>query len=222
MHIGLVFVRQARHSLAWMAAFFEGVVGSLVRSYEVWPTAALEDSSFVATDASPWGIGGILVIRGQVVAYFADIIQDDDLVRFRAKRGDSAFMTIWEAVAMLVAVRSWLPTLPHMALQVRGDSMGALLTALKLKARDPHLNAVAREIALDSADNLYQIQVLRHVPGVANIIPDALSRLSCPSPKALPREVAAATRIDTLKRDSTFWRTWASPPPGGQAGKRKR
>ena len=111
---------------------------------------------FVATGASPWGIGGILVLKGQVVAYFADIIQDEDLVRFRAKRGDSSYMTVWEAIAMLVAVRLWLPLLPHMSLQVRGDSMGTLLTALKLKARDPHLCCGTRVVARPS---------LRPVPG---------------------------------------------------------
>ena len=102
--------------------------------------------------------------------------------------------------------------------------MGALLSALKLKAKDPRLNAVAREIALDLAEGIYEFKVLRHVPGVANIIPDALSRLASPEPKPLPRLLHSAQRVAAPKRDSTFWRTWSSPTPGGlqTRGKRRR
>ena len=100
--------------------------------------------------------------------------------------------------------------------------MGALTAALKLKAKAPALNAVAREIALDAADNKYQITLLRHIPGVANIIPDALSRQFDPKPKEFPRKLLELQRFEAPRRDAKFWRTWATAPPGGLPRKRKR
>jgi hypothetical protein len=119
---------------------------------------------------------------------------------------------------MLVAVGSWLPALPHMALQGRGDSKGELLTDLKLKARDPHLNAAAGEIALDSADNLYQRQVAamglgsptsfqRHCLGFQVLDPRHYSWRW-----PLRFEATRGTRIDAL----ADWGEVHTRRPGGQ------
>ena len=101
--------------------------------------------------------------------------------------------------------------------------MGALTAALKLKAKAPALNAVAREIALDAADNKYQITLLhRHIPGVSNISTEARARQVDPKPKEFPRKLLELQRFEAPRRDAKFWRTWAPAPPGGLSRKRKR
>eukprot|EP00974_Lingulodinium_polyedra_P074830 7251014-Lingulodinium_polyedra.AAC.1 len=53
------------------------------------------------------GIGGVLFDGATPVAYYADRLRPEDLLRFGATDGDSAFTTVWEALAILVGVRLW-------------------------------------------------------------------------------------------------------------------
>ena len=71
----------------------------------------------------------------------------------------------------------------------------------------PGLNAVVAEIMLDEAEFSTRIAVLKHIPGVSNVWPDALSRLEAPSPKHLPHELACVERTLCGPRDSDFWIT---------------
>ena len=90
-------------SLRWALAFLRGQRGTIVRNFPFEPR---EDSFLtVATDASPWGIGGVLFREGLPVAWFTDVLHPCDLERFQATVGDSAFTTLWETLAILVALR---------------------------------------------------------------------------------------------------------------------
>jgi len=204
----IVFVRQARHSLSWIRAFMMGSPSGVTRRFPVCTSRVRESGSFIATDASPWGIGGILVRQGEVVEYFYDHIHLEDCKRFNAEIGSSAFNTLWEALALLVAIRLWLPTLSWIDLTVKSDNLAALYAALKYKANDPKLNAIAREIAYDVCQGEYELKLLKHIPGISNIIPDVLSRVHSPSPPPWPTELGHATQRWLPARGSGFWRTW--------------
>ena len=70
---------------------------------------------------------------------------------------------------------------------VGSDKIAALVLAGKLKARGPRA-VIAREVALHYAEGSFEPRVTEHVPGVANDIADALSRLSEPNDtKITPR-----------------------------------
>ena len=61
---------------------------------------------------SDWRFGmdldkGIPFCGGRPAAYFADEIHPEDLTKFEAKKGDSAYTTLWEALAILVALKCW-------------------------------------------------------------------------------------------------------------------
>ena len=49
--------------------------------------------------------------------------------------------------------------------------------------------------------------VIRHIPGVANSVPDALSRLTAPSPASFPDALSGAARNWSPARDRSFWVT---------------
>ena len=103
----------------------------------------------MVTDASPWGIGGVLFLEGTPCAYFADIIQDADLCRFHASRGDPGFNTTWEALAVLVAVRIWESLIPRdSTVELRSDNLPTVYACHSYAARADDLNAILREIAL--------------------------------------------------------------------------
>ena len=98
-----------------------------------------------------------------------------------------------------------------MELQVKGDNIGALTAVLKLRAKDPMLNAIAREIALDIREGRYEVTLLQHIPGISNVLPDALSRQYSPDPKPFPESLRGARHREVPSRGTDFWRTWANP-----------
>ena len=203
----LVFVSQIRRDLSWLTAFLSRQRGTLVRDH-LWQELPETDRLRICVDASPWGIGGVLMHRTTPIAYFADGLGAQDLRRFQASLGDSAFNTVWEALAILVGLRLWRCRLATSgSFEIRSDSLGALGATLKCASSSPGLNAVVAEIMLDEAEFSTRIAVLKHIPGVSNVWPDALSRLEAPSPKHLPHELACVERTFCCPRDSDFWIT---------------
>ena len=102
-------------------------------------------------DGCPWGLGGVRFAEGKPVAWFACPLSEDDLRRFQAVRGESAFNTTWEALALLVACRIWLgddSTQAIVEARVRSDSLSALRSMAKMSSSAPGLNLIARELAI--------------------------------------------------------------------------
>jgi hypothetical protein len=156
----------------------------------------------ISVDASPWGVGGVLYHNNQPISYFADNITQRDLNRFSATTGDPAFNARWEALAILVALRSWRSSSTTAVIfQVRSDSLSALSSIVKGSSRSPSLNNIVSEIFLDEAELYNSLAIAVHMPGITNIQPDALSRLSAPSPSCIPQALHSVPRLQPLPRD---------------------
>ena len=104
----------------------------------------------VLVDASPWGLGGVLLTNRHPVAYFKSPLTMFDEVTMGHSVGASTGQQTWEAFAVLVAVRAWRPcwVQRRVTLSVTTDSAGSshLLLRLKTKGRGPGI--VAREFRL--------------------------------------------------------------------------
>ena len=62
----------------------------------------------ITTDASPWGLGAILEIEGEIVSYLYGQVEDTDKeVLGLSRDGDSSDQQALEALPMLVALREW-------------------------------------------------------------------------------------------------------------------
>ena len=84
----------------------------------------------------------------------------------------------------------------------------------KLKAKSSNLLLVARELALDLADGTFAPDVVEHVPGVANVIPDVLSRRLDPAYAdswQLPQALRNMKEAKCPDRDAQWWRTLVIP-----------
>ena len=197
---GLTHTKRVRTSLLWLHAFFSSLVGNPVRRY---PFAGRSVHRFtIVTDASPWGIGGVLYFISAAVAYFSDELHPCDLNRFRARIGEFAFTTVWESLAILVALRLWRPLFAYFdAAGVRSDSHGSLSALASLSTLSASLHLIVCEIALDTALADCALTSLTHIPGVSNTVADVLSRVYSPDPKPWPRELDSAVRCN--------------PPPNG-------
>ena len=199
----LVHTRRVKPALRWIEALVKGEPAPLERVLPaLLPTAVAE----ITTDASPFGMGGVLRVNGELRAAFASDIPKVALDHFKATVGDCKFNTVWEGLALLIAVRLWLPNLGFTArVRCKSDNQGALHMLAKGKARSPDMNVLAREFAIDQALQVYRLSWLKHIPGLTNLEADALSRLHAPIPSAIPSSLdqVEITRVDLGK---SFWR----------------
>ena len=200
----LVHTKRIAPSLTWIKALLEGEHGPMVRTF----FADLEDEDKeVITDACPWGIGGVLYQKGRPLRWFSSPLTKDLLEKFNAATGDSAHNTLWEAVALLVGLRLWLPKAnKRVAVRVKSDNIGALRTLLKLTSPKEAMGIIAREVALDIASGNYQVHELIHTPGVTNVAADALSRLWAPQQAEFPLAIGEEARDPVPAFDQSYWR----------------
>ena len=207
---GLVYTRQVAQPVDWISTFLRGKKQDIIRVMDT-------DSHFrrgvridITTDASPWGIGAILAIDGRAVEYFTQPTTLDDAQALGIElTRDSKCQQAFEALTLLVALRQWRYhwATRRCVLHVASDNIAALSMVCKIQPHSPMLNLIARELALDVADAIYQPQICEHVPGVANIAADALSRKYDPGFRYhLPTVLRGATEIHPELRPPAWWR----------------
>ena len=79
---------------------------------------------------------------------------------------------------------------------------------LKKSSGDPSINMLVAEIALDKVQVNALVSTVTHVPSVADVWPDALSRPCAPGPKPFPAEWARVVRIQVRRRTLECWEDW--------------
>jgi len=216
----LIHTRQLKVALDWIHALLQGRQGPLVRLFPMEIKLA-DDGDYIATDACPWGFAGVRFVQHSPVAWFATPLTEEDLRRFRARRGDSKHNTTLEALAIFVGIRLWLPGTSVLA-RVRSDSLSALRSMVKLSSRSLDLNLIAHELALDAVQGLYTIGMATHIPGVSNQLPDDLSRMWAPEPHAFPLALAGITEHQAPTRNREFRKTTSTTHRRGiKAAKRR-
>ena len=91
--------------------------------------------------------------------------------------------------------------------------MAPLHLLLELKAKGDGPSRTAREMAADIGDATFSPNLSQHVPGVENVLADALSRRFDPEeqPWSLPRDFASAKEVSLPRRDETFQVTLKGP-----------
>ena len=212
---GFVATARFRHSLRWLSAFLDKERGTHERIYHPHDSYSKHEL-VMELDASPWGLGGVLYENGKATRWFGEPISKLDVERFGIVIGDCRFQALLETLVILVAVRVWAADIGvrKWCVTCRGDSQAALGAVLKLRSKDPKMNEVVRELALDLAELVYEVDFFAHIPGRHNLVGDALSRLYEPgAAQALPKVLDGATRSVPAARSPGWWRTAAAPGP---------
>ena len=202
-----------RHALLWIIAFTTRERGTLKREFKFANHKKMGTIS-MEFDASPWGYGGVLFWCGRPWSFFAEPVSALDIERFGIEVGSSSYQALLETIAVLVGVRAWLPLWKddRLTIRIRSDSAAALGSIRRQKSSNANVNAVVRELALDLAEGLYQIDVTEHLPGKCNTWADPLSRLWQPGTKAtIPAGLEAVGRQAIQARDDAWWRTSGDP-----------
>ena len=199
----LVHTRRIKAALYWVRSLLWGAPGPLTRTLT---SETIEINAEIVTDACPFGLAGILRINHQPVQYFSEDISTDLEAKFKAKRGQSKYNTLWEALAVLTACRLWLGQLGYGAtVRVKTDNLATVSLLVNGKAKSQEMNMIAREFALDLALKEYRLHWVEHIFGVTNVEADALSRLYAPIPKDFPETLKSATRR-RVKYTRDFWK----------------
>eukprot|EP00971_Amphidinium_carterae_P328970 6461155-Amphidinium_carterae.1 len=174
----MLFLRQIRHATLRLEKLLNTVM-PLARVCSVHSRATTQ-AYRIRTDASPWGMGGVLLHKDDVVAWWADPLGDADYSRFHAQAGEAAFQSVWEFLAVVVSLSAfspWITVWPYVIV-IESDNTAALVASLKQSSKQPHMNAIAAALACKLEQLGVERIVPHHVAGVVNMVADALSRLS--------------------------------------------
>ena len=78
---------------------------------------------------------------------------------------------------------------------------------MKCKTSGFGTSLISREVALDIGNALYEPNVCEHIPGVANLIADHLSRREVSSSSPLPSQLCQARQVSLEDRVDGWWRS---------------
>lgn len=216
--------KQWRHVSTWIRALLGRSQGvPLSREYRLMQYYGGGLDIRITTDASPWGIGGILTVQGQAIAYYHDQLTSQDVNILQIEVGSSKCQQVVEALATLVALRLW-KTYWHrqgIQLQMRSDSVStlSLLAKLRTRAHSHGMGIIARELALEFGDCSYKPRMLLHIPGIANDWADALSRRHQPDhPKPVPPGLRHSRAEVVPVRDEHFYLALTAAEQGTKMG----
>ena len=105
---GKVWQKQIRSSLDWLLIFMRGHRGTLSRSWSFVEFFQPRAPGTLYLDASPWGLGGILVIDSRVHSFFGCRLPRDDEDILNATNGSDESQQIFESLVILVAMKLWI------------------------------------------------------------------------------------------------------------------
>jgi hypothetical protein len=151
-----------------------------------------------------------------IQSWFACGLSSEEMEILQISLAESAAQQVVEALVVLVALRAWKDRWLHqrVVLRVKSDNISALVMCLKLKTDGFGTGIVAREMALDIACSEYKPQIAEHIPGVDNIIADALSRRLQPGAHVqLPHCLHAVKELVLPPRGRDYFRTLECKPP---------
>ena len=145
---------------------------------------------------------------GVMVEFFSQPLGPDDLSRYGYSIGDCAGQQVWEALCAVVALKHWRDAWRSVrsSVKVKGDNHSMLNLVAECKGRGAGLNLLARECALLLAASAYHPVDAEHIPGVANVVADWLSRKWQPGhgSKAVP-DFGAATETHPPVRTAEWY-----------------
>ncbi len=184
-----VHQRQVALPLRWLQRFSASNLDHIMRRCRSVP----DYFTLLCFDGSPTGGGATLSIAAtsrKAPPTFALQLKwtASDAERAKAVIGEAASQHLWEAMALLEALRAWesVWSTSGANIVVVGDAQGVLQDAIRLRAKEPRLNRIFCEAALCLAPHGKSLEAL-HIWSEDNVTCDRISRAQ--SETDLPREL---------------------------------
>ena len=210
------WVDRCRIPVHWIWQFLTSTSGNLVRRFTLDAYLRRGTVVRITTDASPWGIGGVLEEDNVIVSWFSSGVSKTDRGIMRlGETPSSKDQQVLEAFSVLVALREWAPRWAsgRVVLGVQSDNIGALTMLCKMQPHSDDLGLIARELAYDISHASYTPDVASHVAGIANIAADVLSRLMEPGKcYKRPEYLSDNLQHHCAVRQAAWWKTTPALP----------
>ena len=177
---GLVPYKRLRNAVEWMNKLLQRKDLLLYRHEPYVEPKILYG---IVTDASPKGLGGMLIrlrLEGEsfeIVEAFEAPFSEQDAQLLKVPYGEAASQGVVETLAVLRAIHKWAPVLTGRALLIRSDSTVALGVASKGGSPTATLNYLAAELSLTLEFFRIRRVVVQHLRGSDNMETDWLSRM---------------------------------------------
>ena len=174
---GLVHVKRLGSAHPWLIALLKESDRFLIRQE---PLVLAKPIWAVVTDASPKGLGAILVHIGTseaaIIEAMEAVVTEEVASALKVPYGESGSQAVLEALAIVRAVKLWASKLQRKILVIKSDSTVALAMTKKLSSSHVALNYLAAELAIElECQAIPQIHT-KHLPGKLNDEADFLSR----------------------------------------------
>ena len=160
------------------------------------PHAARPMAPIITFDASPWGGGCILWDNDTPLSHTHFTWAPSTLRILKTTTGDCRGQTAFEYMTLLMAAITFSKVLSETGALIKGDNLGALNEALKLKSTATSLNIISREVAWRKIVQRWSYS-LEHLPAELNDEADRLSRLKAVPPRTIS-ELIRTTATYTL------------------------
>ena len=162
---GLFIVKQLglEQARSWLVKFLGVALEAPVKKFKL--DIAKYPKATIMMDASPLGVGAVLLVNGRIVKGYASKVthRDARLLQFEDHWELSSSQGIVETFSVLLALKQWAKELSscHVELQVQSDSIVALATLHKLASGDPMREDWYRR---------FKVQPHYDIPSAANVV----------------------------------------------------
>ena len=199
-------VKQLEQARAWLVAYLTSTLERPVKSFKL--DVGKYRKAVIITDASPEGLGGLLLVNNKLIKAFASKVTKEDASLLQFELGSSSSQGIVEALAVLVAIKLWKKELRSCQVQltIQSDSMVALALTQKLSNSHPSLNFLGSELSIACEDADIESIKASHIPGAANGNADYLSRPSTWSTSTKPADLKDAKMSEVPERGPAYYR----------------
>ena len=206
-----VWTHQVIRTLSWIRSFLKSERGAISRTWILRHYLAEDADLLFLFDACPWGLGGILVERGVIVSYFISQLTEADARHLKITIGEASAQQAAECMAVLVGLRAWKRhwLQRRCSFALKGDNKTALNMALTLRGPPGAVKTIARELSFTYSSAAFEPKAATHIPGVANVVSDKLSRRYEPSQRLdwrLPSCLQHVPKEKLARRDASFWK----------------
>eukprot|EP00435_Cladocopium_sp_Y103_P055235 s871_g18.t1 len=131
----LVHTKRIAHAMEWILSLLDETTVPFTRVVRAFKPSS---GAIIITDASTWGLGGVLLEGGRPAEFFSCPIPFQFTLKTGAIPGIPKHMALWEALCLLLAARLWLTRFPiGTVVRVKADNISALFLLSKAKQSLP-------------------------------------------------------------------------------------
>ena len=177
--VKLIHLKRLGPALPWLEEALQQPASWLIRHHKLEDLPVLWG---VVTDASPMGLGGVLLHRDgperdfTAMQAFEAKFTKEEADMFGVTHGESSSQAFVECLAVFRAITAWGSKIRGQKLLIKSDSTVALGMSQKLASPNQGLNWLAAELALQLERSEVAALIPYHIAGIYNVEADYLSR----------------------------------------------